>query len=136
MSESSALFDFLSKAAELSPAGGARLGMLASGLALGVLAAWSCSRWRRRRPADPSPHQPQRLFRDLCQAHQLSAAQRRLLEWVVVDRGLMQPALVFLDPILLESAIAHTESPGVRKRLNEMRTRLFEGLDRASPAKP
>lgn len=125
IAETSAFLDFLTKLAEFSPTGAARMGMLASGLAVGVLVAWWYSRWRTARRADTSPHQPQKLFRELCQAHQLSAAQRRLLEWLVADRELMQPALVFLDPILLESAISHAESPGVRKRLTELRTKLF-----------
>jgi hypothetical protein len=102
-----------------------RLGALASGLAIGVLVIWYYSRWSGRRSPDASPHSPQRLFGELCQAHRLTAAQRRLLEWLVAERQLLQPALVFLDPILLESAIAHAESPGVRKRLIDLRAKLF-----------
>jgi hypothetical protein len=134
VAESSALVDFLTKLVEFSPAGGTRLGMLAAGLAVGVLVAWNYSRRRTRRATDASPHQPQKLFRELCQAHGLSAAQRRLLEWLVADRELMLPALVFLDPILLESAIGHGESPGVRKRLTELRTKFFGGLEREGKA--
>jgi hypothetical protein len=104
-----------------------RLGALAAGLAVGVLIAWYYSRFSSRRQEDVSPHNPQRLFAELCRAHKLSAAQRRLLEWLAAERQLLQPALVFLDPILLESAIAHADSPNVRQRLTELRSRLFAG---------
>lgn len=106
-----------------------RLGALASGLAIGVLVVWCYSRRSGRRTADGSPHSPQKLFGELCQAHRLTAAQRRLLEWLVAERQLLQPALVFLDPILLESAIAHADSPGVRKRLIDLRAKLFATLE-------
>jgi hypothetical protein len=106
-----------------------RMGALAAGLAVGVLIAWYYSRWFNRRPVDNAPNNPQRLFAELCRAHKLSAAQQRLLEWLASERQLLQPALVFLDPILLESAIAHADSPAVRKRLTELRSRLFAGAE-------
>jgi hypothetical protein len=138
LAEASNSSQFLTKLAEFSPAGLTRLGMLAAGLAMGVLVAWCLSRWQaRRKQRDPSPHNPYRLFGELCQAHGLTAAQRRLLEWLAADRELLQPAMAFLDPILLESAIAHAESAGVRKRLVELRSKLFaagEANDSASPA--
>jgi hypothetical protein len=106
-----------------------RVGVLAAGLAVGVFIAWCYSR-RFARPTDEvSPQNPQRLFVELCRAHKLSAAQRRLLEWLVAERQLIQPALVFLDPILLESAIAHADSPSVRRRLTELQSRLFAGIE-------
>jgi hypothetical protein len=102
------------------------LGAIASGMAIGVLIVWCYS--RRRTPTKAAAvHSPQRLFGELCTVHRLNAAQRRLLEWVADDSPLMQPALVFLDPLLLESAIARSESPGVRKRLTDLRARLFAG---------
>jgi hypothetical protein len=107
-----------------------RVGALAAGLAVGVLVAWCYSRSSaRRRDVETSPHNPQQLFGELCRAHKLSAAQRRLLEWLAAERQLLQPALVFLDPILIESAIAHAQSPSVRQRLTELRSRLFAGLE-------
>jgi hypothetical protein len=123
---------FLTRLAEFSPAGVTRLGLLAAGLAIGVLVAWHLSRWRARPASDASPHNPYKLLGELCRAHQLSAAQKRLLEWLAADRELLQPALVFLDPILLDSAIAHADSPGVRKRLTELRARLFAGAETAA----
>lgn len=111
-----------------------RFGALAAGLAVGVLIAWCYSRSSGRRQEESLPHNPQQLFGELCRAHKLSAAQRRLLEWLAAERQLLQPALVFLDPILLESAIAHADSPSVRKRLTELRSRLFAGLESAKEA--
>jgi hypothetical protein len=104
-----------------------RLGALASGLAVGVLAIWWYSR-RRQPRKEQALHSPQRLFQELCRAHRLSAAQELLLEWVVSDRQLAQPAMVFLDPLLLEQAMARSDAPGVRKRLADLRSRLFARL--------
>jgi hypothetical protein len=108
-----------------------RLGALASGLALGVLLVWWYARVRTSAPPpkEASTSDPVKLFGELCRAHRLSAAQQRLLEWLVAERQLMQPALVFLEPILLESAIVHAESQTVRKRLTDLRARLFAGLE-------
>jgi len=113
-----------------------RLGALAAGLAIGVLLVWCYSRGSNRRQIDCSPHSPHKLFAELCKAHRLTAAQRRLLEWLAAERQLLQPALVFLDPILLESAIAHADSPGVRKRLTDLRTKLFAALETTATNQP
>jgi hypothetical protein len=64
---------------------------------------------------------------ELCHVHRLSAAQERLLEWVVNDRQLSHPAMLFLDPLLLERAISRSDAPGVRKRLTDLRSKLFAG---------
>ena len=104
-----------------------RIGALAAGLALGVLAIWFFARFRTPRPKEHAPQSPQQLFRELCRAHQLTAAQERLLEWVVSDRQLSQPSLLFLDPLLLERAISRSDAPGVRRRLTDLRSKLFAG---------
>jgi len=115
-----------------------RLGALATGLALGVLVVWHYARWKSPQTLPPQETStkgtcdPSKLFGELCQAHRLTAAQKRLLEWLVAERQLVQPALVFLDPILLESAILHAESPAVRKRLTQLRAKLFAGLEAAA----
>jgi len=104
-----------------------RVGALAAGLALGVLAIWCFARFRRPRSKVHAPQSPQQLFRELCRAHHLTAAQERLLEWVVSDRQLSQPGLLFLDPLLLERAISRSNTPGVRRRLTDLRSKLFAG---------
>ena len=104
-----------------------RAGALAAGLALGVLAIWLFAHFRSPRPKEHAPQRPQQLFRELCRAHQLTAAQELLLEWVVNDRQLNQPGLLFLDPLLLERAISRSDTPGVRKRLTDLRSKLFAG---------
>ena len=106
-----------------------RVGALAAGLALGAVAFWCWTRGRQWQNKPPVPHSPQQLFHDLCQAHQLSAAQERLLEWVVSDQRLVQPGLVFLDPLFIEQAIGRNSNAGVRNRLTGLRTKLFAGLE-------
>ena len=110
-----------------------RLGALAAGLAAGVAMFWWYS--RRHQPTKEHPlHSPQQLFAELCRAHRLSASQERLLEWVVGERQLAQPAMVFLDPLLLEQAMAKSDTPSVRKRLADLRSRLFAGLQTSALA--
>jgi hypothetical protein len=115
-----------------------RLGALATGLAIGVLVMWHYARAKSSHapPATETSTKgtsdPAKLFGELCQAHRLTAAQKRLLEWLVAERQLAQPALVFLDPILLESAVLYAESPAVRKRLTQLRAKLFAGLEAAT----
>jgi hypothetical protein len=125
LAESSIVSQVVTRLANYVPANATRVGLLAAGLALGVLVAWCCLRRARRRDADLSGHNPNQLLGQLCQAHGLAAAQRRLLEWLAAERQLMQPAIVFLDPSLLEDAMAHADSPGVRQRLAELRATLF-----------
>ncbi len=105
-----------------------RLGVLPAGLALGVLAYWCFARMRRPKALRHASTSPQELFHELCQAHRLSAAQERLLEWVATDRQLALPGLLFLDPLHLERAISASDNAGVRKRLADLRAKLFSGL--------
>jgi hypothetical protein len=105
-----------------------RLGTLAAGLGLGVLAYWYFARKRGSKVEVHARTSPQQLFHELCQAHGLSAAQERLLEWVASDRQLAMPGLLFVDPLHLERAQSRSDNPGVRKRLTDLRTKLFAGL--------
>ncbi len=110
-----------------------RLGLLVTGVAAG-LSAWRQILNRRKPPTpEPAPQSPQMLFHELCGAHRLSAAQMRLLEWVASDQQLPQPGLLFLDPLPLERALARSEHSGVRKRLADLRAKLFAGLLQGPP---
>jgi hypothetical protein len=120
-------FDPLMLLADYWPSGISRVSAVAGGLAAGIWAIWLLARrGSARRPAVPPS--PQQLFQELCQAHQLSAAQQRLMEWVVSDLQLPQPAMLFLEPLLLERAMTRSDTPGVRKRLADLRSRLFAGM--------
>lgn len=120
-------FDPASLLADSWPSGISRLGAVTCGLAVGVWAIWLVA--RRSRSRQPAvPHSPQQLFQELCQAHHLSAAQQRLMEWVVSDLQLPQPAMLFLEPLLLERSMTRSDTPGVRKRLADLRSRLFAGM--------
>ena len=103
------------------------LSAITIGLAVGALVVWIYARWYVPQSELP-PASPQGLFEEVCRAHRLKAAQQRLLEWVAAEHHLAQPVMVFLDPRLLEVTLAHCKQPDVRKRLSELRSRLFEGL--------
>jgi hypothetical protein len=122
--------DLLILLADYWPAGMSRLGAVACGLAVGVWAIWLVARRGAGRQR-VAPHSPQQLFQELCQAHRLSAAQQRLMEWVINDLQLPQPAMLFLEPLLLERAMTRSDTPGVRKRLADLRSRLFAGMRNA-----
>jgi hypothetical protein len=103
------------------------LSVITIGLAVGALLVWIYARWYVPRTEHP-PASPQGLLEELCRAHRLKAAQQRLIEWVATEHHLAQPVMVFLDPRLLDMTLARCKQPDVRKRLSELRSRLFEGL--------
>ncbi|MEX2174530.1 MAG: hypothetical protein WD872_09220 [Pirellulaceae bacterium] len=109
------------------------LGASAAGLAFGVLLVWLYTSWLAQQ-RQPTASYPERLFGELCRAHRLSAAQRRLLEWVIAELHVLQPAMVFLDPNLLEAAVPRTAAPAVRKRLIDLQSRLFAIGERKTAA--
>src|SRR5882757_5946377 len=52
----------------------------------------------RRRRRDFAYDSPPRLFADLCRAHKLTWANRRLLKHLATARGLKCPATLFVEP--------------------------------------
>jgi hypothetical protein len=103
------------------------LSVITIGLAVGALVVWIYARWYVPHSEHP-PASPQGLLEEICRAHRLKAAQKRLIEWVAAEHQLVQPVMVFLDPRLLDMTLARCKQPEVRKRLSELRSRLFEGL--------
>jgi hypothetical protein len=105
-------------------------------LAAVVLAAWLLVRlagyqdWRVR------CNSPPRLFLVLCRAHRLRWKDRWLLWRLAEQRGLADPARLFLDPSLLDG---HDLPAGLARcagRLDSLRKRLFAGLTPAGSGAP
>ena len=98
-------------------------------LVIGLLAAaavWLFFTDRRREQTVRDESTPESLFRELCHEHQLSPDERELLLKTIgtgADR-LEQPALVFVDPSLLEGRIARSgESAGLRGLMQKLFSR-------------
>lgn len=55
--------------------------------------------WRvlAREQSDQPYHKPKRLFRELCDAHQLDTSTRALLRDLARAHGMSQPAMLFLE---------------------------------------
>lgn len=68
---------------------------------------------------------PNRLFRELCRAHGLDRANRKLLWQLASLAGFAQPAEVFLTPAVFEANQLPEQLRGEQERVMELRGRLF-----------
>lgn len=96
---------------------------LFGGLAAG--AVYAIVVWRRRNDFTRRCNDPEKLFRELCQTHELEKDDRLLLRQLAEACGLAQPALVFLQP----EAFTRGELPEALQpraaQLNELQRRIF-----------
>lgn len=112
------------------PQSGERLGwsdLWAWGIAVvvGALAALIVLQIRQRNDMEQRCDNPWKLFRELCQVHNLDRASQRLLAQVARARRLPQPAQIFLTPSAFEPADLPA---GLRDRADQLlrlRGRLF-----------
>ncbi len=90
-----------------------------------VLAAGACLAWWLiiRQSAH---HGPAALFADLCQAHQLASADRRLLRRLALARSLPDPARLFVEPQLFEGPTVAQAFGAQADRVAALRRLLFE----------
>lgn len=65
------------------------------------------------------------LFRELCRAHELNRADRRLLKQLAASRGLASQALVFVEPQHFDSANLPQVMVASANELHRLRDRLF-----------
>jgi hypothetical protein len=68
---------------------------------------------------------PQRLFRELCLAHQLDRGAVRLLGQLAAALRLEQPAQIFLTPAAFEPARLPASLKAHSAELRQLRARLF-----------
>ena len=71
---------------------------------------------------------PLRLFWDLCRAHRLKLSQRWLLWRIVREYELKDPALVFVEPELLDVDVLGADFAGKMAAIKSLHGQLFEGL--------
>lgn len=80
---------------------------------------------RRRNDMEQRCDNPWKLFRELCQVHELDRTSQRLLAQVARARGFQQPAEVFLTPAAFEPANLPASLRDKADALLRLRTQLF-----------
>jgi hypothetical protein len=69
---------------------------------------------------------PAALFGELCQAHQLTFADRRLLRHLAHARHLPDPSRLFVEPQLFEGPVIRQAFGAQADRVTALQRRLFE----------
>lgn len=81
---------------------------------------------KRQDPARPRiVNSPKRLFRELCDAHDLPRSERRRLAALAERRGMDNPALLFVEPSSFDVAADFDEGDAETDRLRMLRDWLF-----------
>lgn len=96
-------------------------------VALALMAAgWALVNYvRRRNDMTERCDDPHKLFRELCLAHRLDRASRRLLLHLAEAARLPQPAQVFLTPSAFDPARLPASLRSRADELERLRERLF-----------
>jgi hypothetical protein len=88
-----------------------------------VMLIWLRASRREKRPF--STNSSARLFRELCRAHGLSYANRRLLKRLAAARGLAGPAFVFVEPKHFDTANLPDGLQNSADDVRRLRAQLF-----------
>jgi hypothetical protein len=80
---------------------------------------------KRRNDMTARCDDPHKLFRELCLAHQLDRASRRLLLQLAAAWNFSQPAQVFLTPAAFEPSRLPADLRGRMDEVKQLRARLF-----------
>jgi hypothetical protein len=94
-------------------------------VALIIGAAVAAYRSSRHRKSVFDVDSPAKLFRELCQAHQLSFRSRRLLKRLAAARGITDPARLFLEAQHFEAAHLPKKLQSAANEIRRLRDRLF-----------
>ncbi|HVW36808.1 MAG TPA: hypothetical protein VHB99_05870 [Pirellulales bacterium] len=97
-------------------------------IAIGLL-----SRWAAPKERSGSYRSPRALFRGLCRAHGLDAAQRRLLLRLARSRQMPQPAGLFLQPECFAASTLSPELQGQNEALQSLCATIFGELRANAP---
>jgi hypothetical protein len=95
---------------------------IAALLASVAVASYRSSR-RSRRDFDVDSHA--KLFRELCRAHQLPFAGRRLLKRLAAARGIAEPARLFIEPKHFDPVDLPADLLRAAGKIQRIRDRLF-----------
>jgi hypothetical protein len=69
---------------------------------------------------------PNRLFSELCRAHRLDRANRRLLKKLAVERGLKNASLLFVEPEQFDVTNLTADLRSSAAELRQLRHKLFD----------
>ncbi|MEM9658059.1 MAG: hypothetical protein AAF961_06835 [Planctomycetota bacterium] len=94
-------------------------------LALVGLVSFAVVRWRHRNDMSRRCNDPEKLFRELCLAHNLTGPDRKLLRRLSDAHGCSQPAEVFLRSSAFALAQQSSELAELKPELASLRARLF-----------
>ncbi len=95
------------------------------GLAIIALGIWAVVQWIKRNDTSQPCDDPWKLFRELCQAHDLNSSQGRLLRKLVEAWKMEQPAKIFVTPMAFEPASLPPSLQAEAQQLRGLRARLF-----------
>lgn len=98
---------------------------VAAALALLIAMALIWRRMARRSAREYSCDSRGRLFRELCGAHRLSRASRRLLKRLASARGVANPAMLFIEPAYLDATNLPAQLRSSTAELQMLREALF-----------
>jgi hypothetical protein len=98
---------------------------LLSIVAVLVTVAIVAFRSAQRSERDFTNDNPRQLFRELCGAHKLPFASRRLLKRLASARGLAEPALLFVDSGYFETSNLPVDLQRSAAEIRSLRDRLF-----------
>jgi hypothetical protein len=79
------------------------LGVIAVGIAVVVVALTAARWWLLRVGEHVRRTCPQHLLHELCVAHRLGPAERKMIQRLAKERKLAHPALLFLEPLLWDA---------------------------------
>ncbi len=91
------------------------------------VAVWFLARVVLRSEPRKAPNNPARLFRQLCKAHGLDSASRRLLQQLATSQGLATSAALFVGPERFAPERLGPEWQSQADALKRLRDRLFGG---------
>lgn len=94
---------------------------------LTVVAATCYILWRflAREESDKPYYKPRRLFRELCDVHQLDTATRALLSDLARAHGMSQPAMLFLQRERFHTDRLSADWKSRKKQLDALAIQLF-----------
>jgi hypothetical protein len=80
----------------------------------------------KRPPREFKLNSPNRLFGELCRAHRLNRANRRLLKKLAAERGLKNASLLFVEPEQFEATNLPVDLESSAAELRQLRHKLLD----------